>query len=161
MRLIRILSTLLILGALYSAFVQFATGEEKEKAAYVGAAKCKMCHSAQYKEYEKWSMAKAWESLGDKKSNKECISCHVTGRDKPGGFKSEKDTPAMVNVQCESCHGPGSLHVKAKSAEDRKKSINGRPKEEVCITCHNKKSPNFKEFDFKKAKEQIVHWKKK
>ena len=41
---------------------------------------------------------------------------------------------------CESCHGPGSLHVENPSPD----TITGKPGEKVCVTCHNpENSPHF------------------
>ena len=59
----------------------------------------------------------AYQTLVDAKqpSNRqydpECIVCHTVGFGYVSGFKSEKETPKLENVGCESCHGPGSLHA--------------------------------------------------
>ena len=51
----------------------------------------------------------------DKESDAKCVSCHVTGYARPGGFpdggrvRSHED---LARVGCESCHGPGAEHVK-------------------------------------------------
>jgi Cytochrome c554 and c-prime len=42
----------------------------------------------------------------------ECIVCHTVGFGYETGYKTEKDTPHLKNVGCESCHGPASEHVK-------------------------------------------------
>jgi hypothetical protein len=46
------------------------------------------------------------------------------------------------DVGCESCHGPGSLHVEGPSADN----ITARPGQDVCVTCHNRE--NSPHFDF-------------
>ncbi|MBW2566213.1 MAG: hypothetical protein JRE24_04855 [Deltaproteobacteria bacterium] len=40
----------------------------------------------------------------------------------------------MKNVQCESCHGPASLHVIAPTVEEHQRTLS-IPKN-VCTTCH-------------------------
>lgn len=91
----------------------------------------------------------------------ECVSCHAVGFDEPGGsnlwtlhaWQGPRETasadarppavPDLRNVQCETCHGPGSLHVRAPS----KNPIPiARPTEERCLTCHNKLHSDT--FDF-------------
>ena len=45
---------------------------------------------------------------------------------------------AFLNVQCESCHGPGSFH------SDQKSGIVRNAGPEMCSGCHDEKnSPNF------------------
>jgi hypothetical protein len=100
-----------------------------DSAAYVGANKCKACHIKQYKAWNKTSMATSFENLKpgikaeekkkagidpdkDYTADKNCLRCHTTGFGKPGGFKSLEETPKLVNVQCEECHGPGAEYSK-------------------------------------------------
>ena len=47
----------------------------------------------------------------DYTANAECVGCHVTGYGKPGGFTSEAETPELVGVGCESCHGAGGTYI--------------------------------------------------
>lgn len=137
-------------------------------AEYVGVKKCKACHSAQYKAWEKTKHATALETL--KKAGKDrdakCNKCHNTGVGKAQAKGAE-----LSGVQCEACHGAGSNYRKP-SIMSRSKFKADKPAahaaavkaglvvpdEKLCKTCHNKKSPNFKPFDFAKRKEQIKHW---
>jgi len=132
--------------------VTSASGEkasEATKATYVGSKKCKMCHMPVYKAWEATKHATAIKALGDT-AKAECFECHTVGYKKTGGFVSLDKTPELVNVQCENCHGPGSLHVKA-SKEDRKKTVTVVADASLCLNCHTKKrSPGFK-FEEKKA----------
>ena len=96
----------------------------------------------------------------------ECVACHVTGYEKPAAAGA-----ALEGVQCEVCHGPGSLYkattimskkvYEADKEAAHKKSLEAGliiPTEETCKGCHNAKSPHYKEFDFKAMSEKIKHW---
>ncbi len=138
------------------------------EAQYVGAAKCKACHLNEHKVWMATAHAKAIEVLKPEERTKaECAGCHITGYGRPAAAGAD-----LNGVQCESCHGPGSLYKavdvmnKAKYQADRAaahaKSVGLGliiPDEKACTTCHNSKSPNFKGFDFASAKEKIKHWK--
>ncbi len=111
------------------------------EAVYVGTEACFGCHEETRDFWKKNEHAGAWatlEKLG-KTFDAECVSCHVTGYGKAGGALVGK-TAGRENVQCESCHGPGSLH-----AEDGDvKSIVAKPSEQSCVGCHNHHhSPSF------------------
>jgi hypothetical protein len=64
----------------------------------------------------------------------------VTGYGQEGGFVSEAETPNLVNVGCEACHGAGSVHMKTmmmaamEEAEVEDKHIS---KNVGCAGCHN------------------------
>ncbi|MBI5867666.1 MAG: cytochrome c3 family protein [candidate division Zixibacteria bacterium] len=116
---------------------------------YVGETKCKMCHKAEYESWMTTKHAKAWASLKPEEQKKaECNECHMTG-------KTASDS-ILVNVGCESCHGPGSDYKAMNTMKNAKLAAEAGLMpitEETCTRCHNKKSPNFKEFDFNKAKD--------
>jgi hypothetical protein len=61
--------------------------------------------------------ARAIETLRAKKSESksECLACHTTAYGRPGGFPTGAPVAQhgdLARVGCESCHGPGSDHVK-------------------------------------------------
>ncbi len=120
-----------------SAASLFAEKPGQKGATYLGAAKCKMCHMKQYKAWEKMKHSKNFASLvGPEKKNPECLKCHTTGFG-VGGYdvsKSAAENKKFENVQCESCHGPGSKHFKAPKAQ-RKSTI--EMKTTACANCHN------------------------
>jgi hypothetical protein len=150
---------------------------------YVGQKVCKNCHSGDDKGgvHEKWAdspHAKAYETLGtdaakkaakelgidNPQEAKECLQCHVTayGVDEKlikRGFKMED------GVQCETCHGPGEDHFKARFKASQKGGdepipegeIKAERSPELCKQCHNEKSPTYKEFCFKERMAQIEH----
>ena len=54
---------------------------------------------------------------------------------KPGGSTvTHNGEGALVNVGCESCHGPGSAHVADPEANGL---IDLEVPDRVCVTCHN------------------------
>jgi len=153
---------------------------------YVGADKCKNCHSAATKgdPYGHWlksSHAKAYETLASEASKKiaaekkiadpqkdeGCLSCHTTAAGLPATAKSKK-FDLTKGVQCESCHGPGGNHVKARLAVEIPadgKMLQVGPNEiknvettATCTVCHNEKSPTYKPFDFKARLKEIAHF---
>jgi len=156
---------------------------------YIGAQKCKTCHASkdtgnQHEALSKMKHAHAWESLATdeaKKLAKEkgiddpqkadaCVKCHVTAFGVPEA-EIAKGFDKTMGVQCESCHGPGDFHVKARMAAaasedpDAPKVYKGLPAGEiivdpamsVCTSCHNKESPSYKPFCHCKSKLEIRH----
>jgi hypothetical protein len=87
------------------------------KAEYVGSDACMGCHRESYKVWSNSGHAHAYQTLVDVKHpplrqfDGECISCHVVGFGYETGFKNFKNSADLINVGCESCHGPASLHV--------------------------------------------------
>ena len=41
-----------------------------------------------------------------------CVGCHTIGFGTMTGYRREFAGAKLANVGCESCHGPGSLHVR-------------------------------------------------
>jgi len=139
------------------------TAKEVKKAEYVGEAKCKMCHKDEHASWLETKHAKAYEALKPEDRKKDsCVVCHVTGF-------AVADT-LFEGVQCEACHGPGSLYKspkimsKSKYKTDReaqhKLALEAGlviPDDKTCVGCHNPKSPTFKSFDYAKMKAAGVH----
>jgi len=120
---------------------------EKGKPSYIGAEKCKSCHEEEYAVWEKTPHARAMETLVEKHRDKvgECVSCHVTGFRKPSGATLH-DLGALGAVQCEVCHGPGSLHEEAGGYA---KIPTLTPTASFCTaSCHH--PPHDSRFDFHK-----------
>jgi len=111
------------------------------EAVYVGTDACFECHGETKEFWRTTPHSHAWETLTDagKTFDVECVSCHVTGYGKAGGSLVGK-TAGREDVQCEACHGPGSVH----SEDGDKASIVRAPTVEVCTGCHNTHhSPKF------------------
>jgi Cytochrome c554 and c-prime len=115
------------------------------QAGYVGVDACTDCHDDARKFWDKTTHATAYATLQKdfKEYNLDCVSCHVTGYDKPGG-STVTHNEKLKNVQCETCHGPGSLHVKDPA---KKGLIVASPKTDLCLGCHH--PPHVEGFDAK------------
>lgn len=118
-----------------------AAGASRDVPVYVGGDACLQCHTPQYENWQNTFHARAYNTLVKEGRNYdvECLACHTTGYGEPGGYMvSQRDQSPFLNVQCESCHGPGSRH----SGETGGIVRNGG--KEVCLGCHNEKnSPRF------------------
>jgi hypothetical protein len=155
--------------------------EAKHK--YVGVKVCAPCHKTekqgmQIAIWEKSKHAMAFKTLESEEAKKiakdkgiekapteapECVGCHTLGPDvKPDTALFDAKFDIKDGVQCETCHGAGSDYKALSVMKDRKKSIEAglmiaENKEEFCKTCHNDKSPTFKEFNIEEMWKQIAH----
>lgn len=144
---------------------------------YIGADKCKMCHNkpSTGDQYAKWAgslHAKALKSLSspealdyakkngiaDPAKDAKCLKCHSTFDAAAANLRG--GILATEGVSCESCHGPGSAYKSPTIMKDlamSKKNGLIEPNKEVCLKCHNKENPFFKEFSFETASAKIAH----
>jgi hypothetical protein len=108
----------------------------KGQAKYVGMSSCGDCHSDAVEFWQKTVHHDAWKTLVDRgqQFDYDCIGCHVTGWDKPGGSNLGHNDD-LRDVQCETCHGPASIHV-AKGGEEKPSALRRAPPEDLCATCH-------------------------
>jgi hypothetical protein len=112
---------------------------EPGRASYVGDQACVSCHKPAARFWKKTVHAQAWKTLVEvgKEAHDDCVSCHVTGFGEVGG-SSLGHTRGLQDVQCEVCHGPGSIHVEKKGKETPFAGRLQTP-ESVCVHCHNEK----------------------
>ena len=110
-----------------------------ERASFVGDRTCGGCHKREMAFWKTTVHAHAWKTLvdGGKTGHDDCVSCHVTGYGEIGGSSLGYVT-GLTSVQCETCHGPGSLHVKAEGLEEPPAIRRATP-EATCTRCHNEK----------------------
>ena len=177
----------LFIGIIVLLFFGLVLAQEKEEAhhKYVGVKACGLCHKsekqgAQLKIWEGSKHSQAYEVLKSEQAaaiakekglkvpayeSDDCLQCHVTEFGVDSSMLDAKYVGQM-GVQCESCHGPGSDYKKMSIMKDREKAIaNGLnipsvkdgSAEKLCVTCHNEKSPTFKEFKFADMWKQIAH----
>lgn len=115
----------------------------KGTASYVGIDACSSCHADARKVWDKTAHGHAYKTLQDgfKEFNLDCVECHVTGYDRPGG-STVSHVDKLKDVQCEVCHGPGSQHV-----ENPKKIAvpSPHPTPDSCLGCHH--PPHVHSFD--------------
>lgn len=110
---------------------------------YAGVESCVSCHAAAKAVWDKTQHARAYDTLvsGFKEFNLDCVSCHVTGYDRPGG-STVTHVEKLQGVQCEVCHGPSSKHVA------NSKTVLPpipRPNTDLCEGCHH--PPHVHQFD--------------
>jgi hypothetical protein len=119
---------------------------------YVGSARCGDCHEAAYAWWQGHAHGRAYATLEkvDKQFSLSCVACHVTGYGKPGGAAVVQNA-GLVNVGCESCHGPGSLHAENADVDDDKNVKLDVP-ESTCKGCHNSEHSDKFEYATYKAK---------
>lgn len=105
------------------------------KSGYVGVQACTPCHQAERAFWDTTAHHDAYATLTrqNKEFNLECVSCHVTGYEAPGG-STVTHVEGLTNVQCETCHGPGSRHV----ANPTDKTLIALPARTACAEqCHH------------------------
>jgi Cytochrome c554 and c-prime len=102
---------------------------------YVGADSCRECHEEAGVVWERSKHRHAYQTLVSKgrQLDLDCIRCHVVGLDQPGGVCRLDQVGARADVQCESCHGMGSVHVQ--SAGDEPVPV-PNPGIQTCLGCH-------------------------
>jgi hypothetical protein len=105
-----------------------------------GSESCVSCHKGDHERWARSKHAHAWEVLREKKLHVDpyCMQCHTTGFGLPGGFNRLEDTPQLVGVGCESCHGPSQAHVEKPAVRTSFAAA------DQCTRCHDhENSPTF------------------
>lgn len=187
----------LVAGSLPVVQAQPVVPEHAAAWEFVGNSQCKICHNsdkegAQFSTWQEMGHAKAIDTLKSDAAvaiateqgltkppheAPECLQCHVTGYDFEAAAAPSK-IKIVDGVQCESCHGPASEHLKdAKTLKFKPAAITEidirahivKADEQTCRGCHNEKSPTWKTdrytlengetagFDFKQAVAKIDH----
>ena len=142
--------------------VAWPSSEETEhpKPTFVGAGKCKVCHLEIFLSWKKTPHARALSTLKPKGAeDPNCLRCHTTGFG-DGGYGAEGNVIDLADVQCEACHGAGSLY--SRSSVMRKPELSrelglATIDSAACATCHNEQSPSFKGFAYKKGLRTATH----
>jgi nitrate/TMAO reductase-like tetraheme cytochrome c subunit len=160
-----------------------AYGQEKKdefKHKFVGVGNCKLCHSDpetgdQFAQWKKSPHAEAFKTLqgpkakeigaklgiDDPSKSEKCVKCHVTGFGAPAAVRPANKVKDSDGVGCETCHGAGGDYAKEDVFKKGKEAAIALglvvPDEKLCVKCHNKESPSYKEFKFEEAAKKIAH----
>lgn len=115
-------------------------------ATFVGSRACQPCHASAYAVWTTSGHAHAFATLqkAKRENDPQCLACHVTGYEQPGGFLNVFSTPRLKDVQCEACHGPASRHL-----EDPTRPYGKVGVPEGCLPCHTREnSPDFEPLSY-------------
>jgi hypothetical protein len=107
-------------------------------AVYAGTEQCLACHPGAAAVWKTSAHARAFATLTGRKAQADpkCIGCHTIGFGQSSGYRREFGAARLVDVGCESCHGPGSLHVRQREG-DAAVNFTFRPLGAGdCIRCH-------------------------
>ncbi len=109
----------------------------KGQPGYVGDDQCEACHDEAAEFWAKTRHAGAYETLvvANKQFDVSCVGCHVTGFREPGGSEVVENA-GLQDIQCEQCHGPGSLHVDEPERRGKPHAIRRDAHVDVCLQCH-------------------------
>lgn len=106
-----------------------------EGLSFVGESECRTCHANITSAWRMTPHAQAYAQLfRDKELDNPVRERRATtGWMQRSGFVSREDTPILLNVQCEACHGAGSAHVSSqgKALETLKDPA------QSCTACHS------------------------
>lgn len=132
---------------------------------YAGAGQCAACHSQAAQVWQRSKHRQSYPALVEHNEAQtfDCLECHTTGFLRPGGYDPAKSYDVLKDplaaVGCESCHGPGALHIKL--AQDRKWQADSaargrfgiaRGDLQACERCHDSyNSPGFKAATYWKS----------
>jgi hypothetical protein len=127
---------------------------EAEKWTYASSAACARCHPQAAQHFATTAHATALATLERKgrQRDPECLICHSTGFDRPGGTHNLATAATFLGgVGCESCHGPSAAHVRAENKTGTTRAVT----EGVCKECHTpEQSPE--PFDYATAVKQVL-----
>jgi hypothetical protein len=114
-----------------------------------GSFACKTCHAGAYAFWEATPHSQAYRTLAERgrEFDLDCVGCHVTGWRQPGGACTVGATEGRRDVQCESCHGPASLH-----ALDPPRHIQREVPEQACRRCHTPEASTRFEYTSYRAR---------
>ena len=127
------------------------------KNGFSGEKRCSICHERESIQWQLTRHADAFSSLVRKgrEDDENCVSCHVTGFERPGGYdrNNRKQAKYFEGVQCESCHGPG--HESCSAFTGVKKKMNASGWRKLCLSCHTKEESL--NFVFAKRYPRVIH----
>jgi hypothetical protein len=129
----------------------------KAAASYIGSEHCLTCHPGAARAWQNSAHAHGWQTLisRDADADPNCIGCHSVGFGTPSGYRREFKSSKLVNIGCESCHGPGSQHVAQRAAgiadRDHFRTLGAGD----CRKCHH--GEFSRPFDWEKFWPAVTH----
>jgi YVTN family beta-propeller protein len=175
-----------VLPAIVLAVVLGAPGSRQgpRERVYVGERACRWCHHEpggrdQFSAWRLTKHAQAYVALslpesrqiaelsgvaGDPAGSQVCLGCHTTAYDTER-WQRDESFRFEDGVQCERCHGPGSLYTDAAVMGDSLRARQAgllRPREADCLVCHKEKGSHTavlggQQFKFEDALRAIAH----
>lgn len=127
---------------------------------YIGPRSCRVCHRDFYngrKEDLHFHTFKKIVNAGYANEPK-CLGCHATGYGVLTGFTDEKKTAQLVGIECEGCHGPGSVHMRRNDGGGFLAGVDNPDRiERMCKACHTERwNKAFPMKDFRKVYDSYV-----
>lgn len=120
---------------------------------FIGAEQCGTCHEKEYADWKRSGHAAALATLSKRQADDAaCRGCHTTA--------PESRDVKLAGVQCESCHGAGSLYAPRNVMLDERlsKLLGLEPvNEDTCRPCHAQDTPNVAPFVFAEAVKMVNH----
>lgn len=113
---------------------------------YVGSNACASCHEEAFSWWQGHPHGRAYATLEavNKQFHLDCVGCHMTGYERPGGSTVTYNLDgALTNVGCENCHGPASQHISDPSVH----SLQAETQESTCTGCHNEEHSDLFNYE--------------
>ena len=136
-----------------TSFVADRISQPGDPNRFIGSQACQACHEADFATWQASAHSHAWDTLEQAFAHVDssCQRCHTTGYGLTGGFvkRTAKDAMQRVDVGCESCHGPSSLHVANTSVSTPWQAA------DTCLVCHDHE--NSPQFQYDSYWAQIAH----
>jgi hypothetical protein len=150
-----VMITALNLEQISRPILQGLEAEQDYMNGYVGAEDCRECHQEEYNQWKQTRHSIAFNTLYPDNRHwvPECVMCHVTGFGHDSGYKITQPKEELIHVQCETCHGPGQVHIDEFGTGPIRREV---PKG-LCVECHDQaNSPDFEKL-FDLYYRQIEH----
>lgn len=144
----------LALGLIAGATIALGLEQSAAQAAEpIGAARCGSCHEDAYRQWQDSAHARSLSLLTEsQRKDPTCRSCHT--------LAPASNDPALVGVQCESCHGLGSDYAPEHVMRDaRLARLLGLAEVDAktCRTCHEGVDARLRPYDYRKLVQQFAH----
>jgi YVTN family beta-propeller protein len=160
------------------------SGQTAQEKIYIGEKVCRECHhlNGTRNQFNPWRLSKhanAYTSLSipeakqiaelsgidvEPTESPICLGCHAAAYNVES-WERDESFHLEDGIQCEQCHGPGSVYADEKIMWDPPKAKEAgllMPSKRDCLVCHKEKNShitvlNFKTFNYDSALVKISH----